>query len=86
MAGGHHPPLNRQSGRFVREGVDISLSTLADLIGHACVALIPIHAAIERHVLAGARVLGDDTTVPLPARGGVAGHQDSPAVDLHARW
>ena len=67
---GQHQPLNRQSERFVREGVDISLSTLADLIGHACVALAPIHALIEHHVLAGSRVHGDDTTVPLLARGG----------------
>jgi hypothetical protein len=67
---GQHQPLNRQSERFVREGVDISLSTLADLIGHACVALTPIHALIERHVLEGTRVHGDDTTVPLLARGG----------------
>jgi transposase len=67
---GQHQPLNRQSGRFTREGVDISLSTLADLNGHACVALPPIHALIARHVLAGARVHGHDTTVPLLARGG----------------
>ena len=40
---GQHQPLNRQSERFAREGVDLSLSTLADLIGHACVALAPIH-------------------------------------------
>ena len=67
---GQHQPLNRQSERFVREGVDISLSTLADLIGHASVALAPIHALIEHHVLAGSRVHEDDTTVPLLARGG----------------
>ena len=67
---GQHQPLNRQAERFTREGVDLSLSTLADLIGHACVALTPIHALIERHVLAGTRVHGDDTTVPLLARGG----------------
>ena len=67
---GQHQPLNRQSERFAREGVVLSLSTLADLIGHACVALAPIHALIERHVLDGARVHGDDTTVPLLARGG----------------
>ena len=67
---GQHQPLNRQSERFAREGVALSLSTLADLIGHACVALAPIHALIERHVLDGARVHGDDTTVPLLAHGG----------------
>jgi transposase len=67
---GQHQPLNRQSERIAREGVDLSLSTLADLIGHACVALAPIHELIERHVLAAARLHGDDTTVPLLARGG----------------
>ncbi|MBO6899623.1 MAG: IS66 family transposase [Shimia sp.] len=67
---GQHQPLNRQSERIAREGIDLSLSTLADLIGHACVALAPIHALIERHVLDGGRLHGDDTTVPLLARGG----------------
>ncbi|MDA3888047.1 MAG: IS66 family transposase [Allgaiera sp.] len=67
---GQHQPLNRQCERIAREGVDLSLSTLADLIGHACVALAPIHELIERHVLEGARLHGDDTTVPLLARGG----------------
>ena len=67
---GQHQPLNRQSERIAREGIDLSLSTLADLIGHACVALTPIHELIERHVLEGARLHGDDTTVPLLARGG----------------
>jgi transposase len=67
---GQHQPLNRQSERIAREGIDLSLSTLADLIGHACVALSPIHELIERHVLAAARLHGDDTTVPLLARGG----------------
>ena len=30
---GQHQPLNRQAERFAREGVELSLSTLADLIG-----------------------------------------------------
>jgi transposase len=67
---GQHQPLNRQSERIAREGIDLSLSTLADLIGHACVALAPIHALIARHVLDAGRLHGDDTTVPLLARGG----------------
>ena len=67
---GQHQPLNRQFERIAREGIDLSLSTLADLIGHACVALAPIHELIETHVLAAARLHGDDTTVPLLARGG----------------
>ncbi len=67
---GQHQPLNRQDERFAREGVELSLSTLADLVGHATVALLPIHALIETHVRAGHRLHGDDTTVPLLARGG----------------
>jgi transposase len=67
---GQHQPLNRQAERFAREGVELSLSTLADLVGHAAVALQPIHALIESHVLAAHRLHGDDTTVPLLARGG----------------
>ncbi len=38
---GQHQPLNRQSERFAREGVPLSVSTLADLVGAACVALEP---------------------------------------------
>ena len=67
---GQHQPLNRQAERFAREGVELSLSTLADLVGHATVALQPIHALIEAHVRAAHRLHGDDTTVPLLARGG----------------
>jgi transposase len=67
---GQHQPLNRQAERFTREGVELSLSTLADLIGHAAVALAPIHALIEQHALSARRLHGDDTTVPLLARGG----------------
>ena len=67
---GQHQPLNRQAERFAREGVDLSLSTLADLVGHATVALEPLHALIAGHVRAAGRLHGDDTTVPLLARGG----------------
>ena len=67
---GQHQPLNRLSERFAREGVDLSLSTLADLVGHATVALEPLHALIAQHVRAADRLHGDDTTVPLLARGG----------------
>ncbi len=65
-----HQPLNRQAERYAREGVDLSLSTLADQVGTCSVALEPIHALIKAHVLAGNRLHGDDTTVPLLARGG----------------
>jgi transposase len=66
---GQHQPLNRQSERYRREGIDLSLSTLADQVGACTTALQPLHALIERHVLAAERLHGDDTTVPILAKG-----------------
>jgi transposase len=65
---GQHQPLNRQSERYRREGIDLSLSTLADQVGACTVALQPLYALIERHVLAAERLHGDDTTVPILAK------------------
>ena len=66
---GQHQPLNRQAERYEREGVPLSLSTLADQVGACAVALRPLHDLIEAHVLAAARLHGDDTTVPVLAKG-----------------
>lgn len=66
---GQHQPLNRQADRFAREGVSLSTSTLADQVGAAAFALMPIYRLIEAHVLAAERLHGDDTTVPVMARG-----------------
>src|SRR6187399_285267 len=72
---GQHQPLNRQSERYRREGIDLSLSTLADQVGACAAVLQPLHALIERHVLAAERLHGDDTTVPILAKGKtVTGH------------
>ena len=67
---GQHQPLNRQAERYAREGVDLSLSTLADQVGACAAALAPLHALIRSHVMAAERLHGDDTTVPVLARGG----------------
>jgi transposase len=67
---GQHQPLNRQAERYAKEGVDLSLSTLADQVGACAAALAPIHALIRSHILAAGRLHGDDTTVPLLAKGG----------------
>jgi len=72
---GQHQPLNRQSERYRREGIDLSLSTLADQVGACTTALQPLFGLIERHVLAAERLHGDDTTVPILAKGKtVTGH------------
>jgi hypothetical protein len=46
----------------------LSLSTLAAGVGACAAALRPLHALIERHVLPE-RLQGDDTTVPMLAKG-----------------
>ncbi|MGY2734597.1 transposase [Sphingomonas sp. UYP23] len=65
---GQHQPLNRQAERFAREGVPLSVSTLADQVGAAAFALTPLYKRIEAHVLAAERLHGDDTTVPVMAK------------------
>ena len=66
---GQHQPLNRQSERYAREGVPLSLSTLADQVG-ACASLLrPLFDLLATHVFAAERVHGDDTTVPVLAKG-----------------
>jgi len=66
---GQHQPLSRQSERYAREGVELSLSTLADQVGACAAVLRPLHALIEEHVLSAERLHGDDTTVPILAKG-----------------
>src|SRR4051795_10699126 len=66
---GQHQPLNRQAERYAREGVPLSLSTLADQVG-ACVAVLaPLLRRVEAYVFAAERLHGDDTTVPVLAKG-----------------
>jgi transposase len=66
---GQHQPLNRQAERYAREGVDLSLSTLADQVGACTAALAPLYDRIATHVLAAERLHGDDTPVPVLAKG-----------------
>ena len=72
---GQHIPLNRQSERFRCEGIDLSLSTLADQVGVGVFGALPLYYLMEAHVLAAERLHGDDTTVPILAKGKtVTGH------------
>jgi transposase len=61
-------PLNRQSETYAREGVHLDVSTLADWVGACTATLAPLVAMIRAHVLAGERIHGDDTTVPVLAK------------------
>jgi transposase len=66
---GMHSPLNRQSTRFKCEGIELSTSTLADQVGFGTSALMPVFDLIETHVFAAERLHGDDTTIPIRAKG-----------------
>ena len=61
--------MNRQSETFAREGIDLDTSTLADWIGACTANLAPLHALIRAHVMAADRLHGDDTTMPVQAKG-----------------
>lgn len=64
-----HLPLYRQSEIFARDGLELDRSTLSDWVGQAAWLLDPVVAAIRRHVFAGEKIHGDDTTVPVLAPG-----------------
>jgi transposase len=66
---GQHQPLNRQAERYAKEGVPISLSTLADQVGGCTAALMPLFKRLEAYVLSAERLHGDDTRVPVLAKG-----------------
>lgn len=65
---GLHQPLNSQRDRLESEGIELSLSTLADQIGAISVALKPVFEVIEAHVRSAERLHADDTTVPRLAK------------------
>ena len=64
----NHQPLNRQSEQYGREGIELSVSTMADHVGACAAALKPVYELIKAHVFAAERIHGDDTTVPVLAK------------------
>src|SRR4051794_16935954 len=64
-----HIPLHRQATMYAREGVELDRATLADWMGQAAFLLAPLAEAIARHVLTGAVLHADDTTIPVLAPG-----------------
>ena len=65
----NHQPLNRQSDKFACEGIELSVSTMADHVGACAATLRPLYELIKVHVFAAERIHGDDTTVPVLAKG-----------------
>jgi transposase len=66
---GQHQPLICQAERFASEGGPLSTWTMADQVGAVAFALTPLFLLIQAHVLAAERLHGDDTTVPVIAKG-----------------
>ena len=64
----NHQPLNRQSEQYAREGIELSVSTMADHVGACAATLMPLYELIKAHVLGAERIHGDDTTVPVLAK------------------
>jgi transposase len=64
----NHQPLNRQSEQYAREGIELSVSTMADHVGACAAELMPLYELIKAHVFAAERIHGDDTTVPVLAK------------------
>jgi transposase len=64
----NHQPLNRQSDKFACEGIELSVSTMADHVGACAATLTPLYELIKAHVFAAERIHGDDTTVPVLAK------------------
>ena len=58
-----HLPLARQAKIFLREGIEISRSTLCDWVGHTARLLEPVLGEIRKDVLAGDVLHSDDTPV-----------------------
>jgi transposase len=65
---GMHMPLNRLADRYAHEGIDLSLSTLGNLVGATAFALKPLVELIQAHVFSASRLFADDTTVPVLAK------------------
>jgi hypothetical protein len=61
-------PLNRQNEQFALEGVELSVSTMADHVGACTAMLLALAELIKAHVFAPERIHGDDTTVPVLAK------------------
>ena len=54
---------------YAKEGLPISLSTLADQVGGCTAALMPLFKRLEAYVLSAERLHGDDTRVSVLAKG-----------------
>jgi transposase len=62
-----HLPLNRQSERLARSGIDISRKTLCDWVMQCADLLDPIVEVMHKDLLLSPKIHTDDTKVPIQA-------------------
>jgi transposase len=60
-----HLPLNRLEGIFLRQGVELSRSTLCGWIAATASMVAPVVEAMRTDLLASRKIHTDDTTVPV---------------------
>lgn len=64
-----HMPIYRQCQQAAREGVELSESTVGDVIGGAHQLLRPLMSALHRYVFAANKLHADDTPIDVLAPG-----------------
>ena len=64
-----HMPIYRQCQQAAREGIELSESTVGDVVGGAHQLLRPLMNALERYVFSAAKLHADDTPVGVLAPG-----------------
>ena len=78
-----HTPLYRQSQIFARDGVQMAVSTLSDIVGGAAGLLAALAQAMGRYVLSGSKVHGDDT--PIRVLGGTGSNAKTGRLWVYVR-
>jgi transposase len=60
-----HLPLYRQSQIYVRQGIELDRSTLADWVGRAAAELRPLHERLFEHLKGSPKLFMDETRAPV---------------------
>jgi transposase len=78
-----HVPLYRLCQIYGREGVEMSRSTITDMVGNCALLLTPLAEAVGRYALKAYKVHGDDT--PVRALGGKGGKAHTGRLWVYVR-
>ncbi len=78
-----HTPLYRLRQIFARDGVELAVSTLTDVVASAAWLLTPLAEAMGRYVLGGTKIHGDDT--PIRVLGGAGSRAKTGRLWVYVR-